>query len=251
MKPAICLITIIPNKTWLDFLNKFTNYDIFVVVDNLQFDYSQIKNDYPNVKIIIVTDEECKKYGYIHSSYMPYSSLVFNEIIAWDRALCYFTNLNKNYEQVWFFEDDVFFYNEETLLQIDTKYQKSDMLCKNKNPQPGPGEWCWFWPAITIHFSPPYFHSPICAVKLSNTFLSCLDEYIKVNKKLPFVEAILPSIAHQQNLNLVIASEFSEIHWRKDWKYDDFNTTNLFHPVKNMEQQEKTREYLIKKVKEN
>lgn len=245
MENAICLITIKPNKTWLDLLNKFENYDIYIAVDDLISDYEIYKINYPNIHFIKVSDDECRNYGYIHSSYMPASSLVFNEIIAWDRGLCYFTNINKNYKQIWFFEDDVFFYNEKTLLNIDLKYQESDILCKDKNPQPKPGEWNWFWPAIHINFPEPYFHSPICGIRLSKLFLDKLNEYIKKTKKLAFIEALLPSIAHYYKLQYVIADyDLSEIHWRKEWKITEINKDQIYHPIKNMNYQREIRNYL-------
>jgi hypothetical protein len=156
MKKAICLITRTPNKIWLEFLNNFENYDIYVLVDDLITDYKDYEQIYANIRFIKITDDECRQHGYIHSSYMPTSSLVFNEIIAWDRALYYFTNMNTNYQLVWFFEDDVFLYSEETLMQIDIKnISDSVLLCKDKNPEPKEGEWSWFWPAIEIHFLQP------------------------------------------------------------------------------------------------
>lgn len=244
MDNAICLITIIPSKIWLEFLNKFENYDIYIVVDDLTPNYESYKELYPKINIIKVTDDECKNYGYIHSSYMLNSSLIFNEIIAWDRGLCYFTNINKNYKQVWFFEDDVFFYNEQILLNIDFKYSYSDILCKDKNTQPKQDEWNWFWPAIQIHFPEPYFHSPICAIRLSQLFLKKLNEYININKKLAFIEALLPSIAHYYNLKYVLVDEFKQIHWRKEWYNTDMNKYDIFHPVKNMDNQNTFRLYL-------
>ena len=245
MKKAVCLITIKPNKIWLDFLNNFENYDIYVVVDDLVTDYDIYKNMYPKINFIQIVDDVCKQYGYIHSSYMPYSSLVFNEIIAWDRALCYFTNMNTNYQQVWFFEDDVFFYNEESLLKIDVKHSEADLLCRDKNPQPKEGEWDWFWPAIQIHFPEPYFHSTICAIRLSNNFLQKLDEYIKINKKLAFIEALLPSIAYFNNLKVNLVDEFKQIHWRKDWQNSEMNKHDIFHPIKNTEQHREFRLHLF------
>jgi hypothetical protein len=247
MKKAICLITIRPNKIWLNFLNNFENYDIYVVVDDLITDYddcNDYKNIYPNIQFIKVSDDECRHRGYIHSSYMPTSSLVFNEIIAWDRALCYFTNMNKNYEHVWFFEDDVFFYSEETLLQIELKHRDADLLCKEKNQEPKAGEWDWFWPVIQINFPGPYFHSPICAIRLSKTYLEKLDEYIIMNKKLAFIEALLPSIAYYNNLKVELVDEFNQIHWRRDWQLSDLNKNDIFHPMKNMEQQREMRELI-------
>ena len=244
MKRAICLITIRPSQIWMDFLKNFKNYDIYVVVDDLTKDYSEFEEQYPKLHLIKVSDEECRKNGYLHSSYMPRSSLIFNEIIAWDRALCYFTNVNKTHDQVWFFEDDVFFHHEQTLLDIDSKYQVSDILCRDKNAQPKPGEWDWFWPAIRIHFQEPHFHSPICAVRLSNVFLEKLDEYIRLTNKLAFIEALLPSIAHYYGLTYVLADELNQIHWRKEWSTSDMSRTQIFHPMKNMEQQKEMRDFL-------
>jgi len=247
MKKAICLITTTPNKIWLEFLNNFENYDIYVVVDDLITDYKDYDQIYANIRFIKITDDECRQYGYIHSSYMPTSSLAFNEIIAWDRALCYFTNMNTNYEQVWVFEDDVFFYSEETLLQIDLKHSSdADLLCKDKNPEPKEGEWCWFWPAIEIHFHGPYFHSPICAIRLSKTYLEKLNDYIKTSKKLAFIEALLPSIAYYNNLKVELVDEFKKIVWRNNWQLSEINTHDIFHPIKNMEQQATFRKQLLK-----
>jgi hypothetical protein len=244
MKKAICLITIRPNKIWLDFLNNFENYDIYVVIDDLLTNYDDYINTYSNINFIKISDDECKYYGYVHSSYMPTSSLIFNEIISWDRALCYFTNINTKYEHIWFFEDDVFFYNENTLLQIDLKHNGADLLCKDKNPQPKEGEWCWFWPAIEIHFKPPYFHSPICAIRVSKTYLEKLNEYIKINKKLAFIEALLPSIGYYNNLTVELVNEFNKIFWRHDWQLSELNKYDVYHPMKNMEQQNEMRDYL-------
>jgi len=235
-KNAVCLVTIRPSSVWTDLLKQFQNYDVFIVVDNI---------DTESVGVIKITNDECIRHGYIHSSYMPNSSLTFNEIIAWDRALYYFTNINTGYDNVWFFEDDVFFYDENTLLNIDKTYPKSDILCKEKNSEPKSGEWSWFWPAIHIHFPPPYFHSPICAVRMSNSLLSHLNEYVKQNKVLFFIEAMFPSIAHYNHLTYDSPAELGQLHWRKDWTIDELNKSQVFHPMKNMEQQREFRSLLM------
>jgi len=240
---AICLLTINPNEIWMKFLSKFTSqkYDIYVVLDNIDFDTQIYEEKYSNINFIKVKNDDCINSGYIHSSYMPTSSLKFNEIIAWDRALYYFTNIDVSYENIWFFEDDCFFYDENTILNIDTKYPDSDILCKEKNPEPKEDEWKWFWPAIHIHFSPPYFHTPICAVRLSNKLLFHLNQYVITNKKLFFIEAMFPSIAHYNNLIYETCEEMGQLFWRREWIPADFNKNQIFHPVKNMNQQDKNR----------
>jgi len=239
---AVCLVTIKPNAHWVDLLRKFQNYDVFVVVDR--------PTDPECQDFIQITNDDCIQNGYIHSSYMPTTALAFNEIIAWDRALFYFTNVRTEYDNVWFFEDDVFFYGESTILNVDKKYKNSDILCKEKNPEPREDEWNWFWPAISINFPGPYFHSQICAVRMSRRMLSYIDEYVKKphNRKLFFIEAMFPSIAHHHGLVYDMPTELNEIHWRRDWTANDMNHATFFHPMKNMDQHREFRELLALKT---
>ena len=232
---AICLLTIHPHPVWIDFLNQWNHYDVYVFVDREYKDINDMNDVKKNMKTIYVSDEECRRRGFIHSSYMPYSSLVFPEIIAWDRALCFMTDPSTpRYDQVWFLEDDVFVYDETVLKNIDSKYPNSDILCKDKNPQPQPGEWCWFWPAVHLPFPEPYFHSPICAVRLSGLFLDKLGEYALTQGKLAFIEALFPSLVVHHGMRYVMGiEEMQTLHWRRDWDVlSELNTRQIFHPAK-------------------
>ena len=139
LQNAICLLTITPSIIWIDFLSKIKNYDVYIMLDNINFDAKIYQQKYPNLKFIQIKNEDCVASGYIHSLYMQNASLVFNEIVAWDRGLYYFTTLNVSYDNIWFFEDDCFFYNEDTLLNIDLKYPNADILCKDKTSEPKNG----------------------------------------------------------------------------------------------------------------
>jgi len=239
---AIALITREPNEKWLDFLATFQEYDVYIILDNLVCDTEKYTAAYPTLRFIQIPNQDCIHHGYIHSSYMPTSSLHFNEIISWDRALYYFTNVNREYDHVWFFEDDVFFYGEETILAIDQKVVDADLVCRDKNPEPAPGEWGWFWPVITIEFPPPYFHSPICAVRMSKTLLSCIADYVRQSKKLFFIESMFPSIAHLHGLKYQVCGEEMEtLYWRRDWTMEEFGKTQIYHPVKNLEEHARIR----------
>jgi hypothetical protein len=243
---AVALITREPNEIWLDFLSTFRHYDVYIILDNLECDIRLYAVTYPTLRFIQIPNRECIDHGYIHSSYMPTSSLHFNEIIAWDRALYYFTNVNRNtYDHVWFFEDDVFFYGESTILAIDAKMVDADLVCRDKHPEPGPGEWGWFWPVITIGFDPPYFHSPICAVRMSKTLLSAIDEYVRESRKLFFIEAMFSSIAHLHGLKYQKCEEEMEtLYWRREWRIEEFRKNQIYHPVKNLEEHARIRSWL-------
>ena len=43
---AICLICINPNKIWCEFLNTFTKYKIFLIIDDNNFDSLSFKTNY-------------------------------------------------------------------------------------------------------------------------------------------------------------------------------------------------------------
>jgi hypothetical protein len=123
---SICLITFHPDKIWCDFLNSFVNYKIFIIVDDNNFNLVEFETNYTNIKFIKVEDEKCKSNGYIDTSFT-----LKKLISGWDKALYYFGIEYIDNDFIWFIEDDVFFYNEDTLLQIDNQYINSDFLSNN------------------------------------------------------------------------------------------------------------------------
>jgi hypothetical protein len=184
-------------------------------------------------------------HGFKGSSYMPTSSIQFNEIIAWDRALYYFCWIQYHYDQVWFLEDDVFIYGEETVGNLDDIYPDSDLLCRDMTPEPREGEWTWFWPCITLPFQSPHFRSMICAVRMSQTMLQRISEYIANYRKMEFIEALFPSIAFHHQLKINTPCEFEKIEWRHDWTNTDISKSDFVHPMKNHAIQSEERMRLI------
>lgn len=245
-KNALCVLTIEPHLELIEFYAKFKQYDVYFIIDNLSYNCDILRETYPSVQFIQIPNEVCELSGFKHSSYMPSSSLTFNEIIAWDRAMYYFTSFNTSYDFVWFLEDDVFIYGEETIQTVDKKYQKSDLLCRDKTPQSKPGEWQWFWPAIHINFEGPYFQSLICAVRMSSELLKCINDYVKLNKQMFFIEAMFPTIAHKNNLLHDRPDELNKIVWRNDWKQQQHDITrcDFVHPVKLIDLQNEFRKLL-------
>lgn len=56
---AICLVTFKPNKIYLDFLNKFDTYDIYIIIDDNENNYNDIKIQYPKLNFVQIMNEEC------------------------------------------------------------------------------------------------------------------------------------------------------------------------------------------------
>jgi hypothetical protein len=100
---CICLITLRPSVIWCNFLNKFSKYKIYIIVDDNEFKLYEFKNKYKNIDFIQIEDEKCKSNGYIDTNF-----IIKKLISGWDKALYYFGVENKNHDFIWFIEDDVF-----------------------------------------------------------------------------------------------------------------------------------------------
>ena len=202
----ICLITFRPKKSWCKFLNTFTKYKIVIIVDDNDFDLSLFK--YENIKFIKIKDEICKQNGYENTNFF------IKPISGWDKALYYFGLENSNYNFVWFLEDDVFFYNENTLLTIDKEYKKDDLLSNNFNINQNGVKNTWHWNKININYTPPYYHGMMCIVRFSKKMMFCINDYAKKNNTLFFLEAMFPTIAIKNKLKYNNPTQFNDVHYR-------------------------------------
>ena len=228
---VICLITLNPNTIWCDFLNKFQNYKIIIIIDDNNFDLSDFENEYKNIKFIKIENEKCKSSGYINSSFISFQKI----IIGWDKALYYFANENLDYDFIWFLEDDVFLYNEDTILNIDKQYVNDDLLSNELVENLDGNRGSWLWNRINnINYYPPYYNGMICCVRFSKKMLNCISDYVETNKTLFFLEAMFPTVAKKNNLKCSNPNEFNQIHWRYNFKDNEINKMGLFHPIKNI-----------------
>jgi hypothetical protein len=226
---AICLITFNPNKIWCDFLNLFNKYKIFMIVDDNNFDLSDFSNNYNNITFIKIDDEKCNCSGYINTNFC-----IGKLISGWDKALYYFGVENTNFDFVWFIEDDVFFYNEDTILNIDNQFINDDLLSNCHGENTSGDKSYWHWCNINIAYPPPYYNGMMCAVRFSKKMMSCINDYAIQNKTIFFLEALFPTIAIKNNLNYRNPPEFINIHWRHDFQKEHINMSGLYHPVKDL-----------------
>ena len=117
----IALICLKPEEPYLEFLNNFTNYEVYIIIDDNSVNYTLLYSaKHTNLRFIQIPDEICSQYGFTNVNNFG----VLKHISGWDKALYYlslnFKNTDSN-TKIWFIEDDVFFYDEETLLRIDAK----------------------------------------------------------------------------------------------------------------------------------
>ena len=119
MRTAVCVICFKPHDAWIKFLSTFTEYDVFVIIDDNSHDYVS-SND--KIKFVQVSHEDCMNNGFLGINFL------FHNPTGWEKALYYFSTVMKDHDRVWFMEEDIFFNSEKTLLDIDAAYPTSDLL---------------------------------------------------------------------------------------------------------------------------
>lgn len=237
MKKALVLITKVPSIPYLQFLDTFTHYDVFVVIDSSEYDITEITTTYPKIQYIQINSDECERNHYCNSSTITLEK----SVSGWDKSLYYFSTMNTNYDYVWFMEDDVFIYNENTLLQMDEKYNNADVLCNSNYGEAKLEE--WLWDKISIEIPYPYYCGMVCCSRLSSALLKCIQNYTIKYKTLFFIEAMFPTLAKYHRLETVIdPTEMLTITWNE--KATNYNTTNIFHPNKDIFEHAVIREQL-------
>jgi hypothetical protein len=230
MKTALCLICHRPNDIWLKFLNKFVNYDVYVLIDDNTKTYS---TEFKNLNVIQVQNEDCKESGFCDVNFFMDKHIF---IAGWDKALYYFAVKNTNYKNIWFIEDDVFFANETTLVNIDNQYPVADLLAntitsKTENPT-------WpHWKLIENKINEPHYTAMCCASRVSNCLLQKIKEYATTNKTLFFIEGLIPTLCRQNYLTSYSPSELNTIYWRHSFLISTINTTQVYHPIKSIRTQ--------------
>lgn len=219
-----------PNKIWFDFLSKFTKYDIYVVIDDNSTNYKELYTNYKNINVIQIDNNNCVNSGFKCTSTVTLKK----DVTGWDKAVYYFSYINNTYHNVWFFEEDVFLYNEKTLLDIDSKYIDGDLLSNKYGENLLGRNTDWVWHMINIKFPPPYYCAMVCGVRMSKPMLSAIKEYATTHKTLFFLEALFPSICKRHGLKYDTPDELHTVTHRNVFKDTDINTNNLFHPMKDL-----------------
>ena len=223
---CLCVIMHKPNPLWLKFLNDIHLYDVFVVIDDNEINYTKLYgNEYPNINFIQVDNRTCKKHGFINVNHV-----IKKLVTGWEKALLYFSRINKKYQNVWFMEDDVFINSENTLANIDSQYPNSDLLAKKPVQNQHCLDWT-HWKRIKVSFPPPYFKTMVCATRMSKEMLSLINQYAEHNKTLFFLEALFPTLAKKYSIQYDSPSEMSTITWRRAWTEQEINSSQIFHPL--------------------
>ena len=238
MADVICILTVKPHIIWLDFLSTFKTLKTYIMIDNNSFDCTELKKKYPTIEFIQIDDNECIINGYKNMNIL----YVKKTVTSWDKAVYYF--YKNPIHSVWFIESDTFFYNEQTLLNINIKCVAEDLLVGNLINESNP--WM-FWSDLTnVKTQKPWYASMVCAIRVSSKLLNAISNYASKYKTLYFLEALFPTECISNKLSYKIIDELSNIKAIGEIVPD--STDKLYHPIKKLEKHLHFRHILTKLV---
>ncbi len=243
---AICFLTVRPNRLFFNFCENLAlvndNYKIYVCVD----DNEHMVTCNENINIIKLDSMMCENLGFKSTV-----SWLNNKACSRDKALYFFCKINKSYEFVWFIEEDVLIPTSTTIQEIDEKYSTGDLLSRSnfiindKFIDAGWYHWKLIYSQTNLPF--PYAKSMICAIRVSNKLLECIENYADNYKNLFMNEVIFNTLALHNELEIKTPPELSGITYRRVWKKEEIKKTYLYHPIKNINTQWDFRNYLLNK----
>jgi hypothetical protein len=238
MKKIICLLAVKPCEKTYNFYKNIqlnSDYDVYIVLDDVRY---QIPGDDGTITVIRVESVECKSKGF-HSTIKDMQDIVSSR----DKALYYFRDVS--FDCIWILEEDVFVPSINTIIDIDNNYS-GDLLVERDTDICNTIECGWHWRLVQhkIKIPPPYSKGMICSVRCSKQLLTYIGDYAATYNTLFIDEALFHTLSLQNNLKITAVPEMETIVFKNDWRKEDIKSTNLYHPVKNINQQYEFREYL-------
>ena len=231
MKITIAILCISPNKIHLDFYTTFDReyYDLYFIIDNNNYDTKKLAEKY-DCKFIQIDDKTVLSNKYYGINY-----IISKSVTSWDKAVYYFTKVNKEYEYVWFIEDDVFVPTNKTIYNIDLKYPDFDLLSSSNIPNLNGKTNYWHWKEAANKIKLPWFSSMVCAIRVSKKLLGEVEKLVLKKKKLLFLEFMFNTLCNHSKLKQFSPKELEFIVYRKIYTKENILETHLYHPIKNID----------------
>jgi len=242
-RTAIAFLSKSLHEETLRFANEIaekTKFNVYIIIDDEE--PMRIKS---NVAIIQVTDEIATINGYRGCNIDSNSTHIKKSVIAYDKCLFYFCEMNPKYEFIWIMEDDCFIPSVDTIVNLHSKYSGYDLVTPN-NFKKTDNAMDWHWHSIVDKIEPLYYYSMVCAMGISKATLNCVKEYVQKNDTLFYIEVMFNTLCMQNNLKCIDAFELKSVVWQGKWDIDEFILLpdNIFHPRKDLENYPKMREMI-------
>lgn len=213
------------------------NYDVFYMIDDEKKKSRERNMTNGHHQVVQISSALTKSKGY-WGSVLYYK----DRACAKDKALYYFSQVNKVYDFIWLVEEDVFIPTNATLQLIDQKHQTEDLLLPEFQIRRMKNETLkWHWRTIRKRngLPLPWGEGMVCVCRLSRKFMQVLGQHVKKQHQLFIDESLYSTLGIHHNLSMSSPPEFSKIIYRGTYEYADIqsNPSYLYHPVKNLNMQ--------------
>lgn len=250
-----------PTEDVLNFaieLSEATPFDIYFVCDNENYVWHDALL-HPKVQIVTFPKSENIKANFTHAASYTFSHTNSGDVSVWahDRALLLASSAEfaQRYCRVWLIEDDVFIPSVEAALHVDKLAADYDYVSTSKVPS-WPAQWSHWgeFADSTAQFEinqKHWRHNMMNAVSLSTRYLSKLRDFAKINGRLAFSEAMLPTFVLHWNLTHLKLNDLT-MEWRLgprrltsySWRVISAGRMKWFHPMKDQELRKQFRQAL-------
>lgn len=242
----ICFLTVRPSKLCYELCKEILEdhddsiYRGYICIDDNAY---QIPNYDEKIPIIQIDNDECEYNGFKNT--VTYCK---NRACSRDKALYYFCKLEKEYQYIWFIEEDVFIPSKTTIPYLDDKYKTGDLITSSHDIlQTTKTKWSFAKRAFeefADYCAPPYANGMVCAIRVSRMLMMFIEEYADFFNTLHFCEVLFNTLAMKNNLEIVISEELSSIEFQKVWKIDNIKQRYLYHPIKDICIQSEYRKFI-------
>jgi len=244
-KKAICFLSASFSDKLYEFVKELAkddterDYDFYICIDKGV--ESDINNNDENITLLFVDGKSAEEKGF-KSSVWYFQGRACSR----DKALYYFSIEKPDvYDNIWMIEDDVFFYNLETIRRLDRRYPSCDLLTKqfdivrNEHEK---NKMTWLhWHFLNDKIGFPWTKGMISVIRVSSLLLSVIRDYALKNKTLLFDESMFTTLSLHYNLIVETPDEFQEVIWYDNIIWNYLNSTHFLHPIKDLSFHEKLR----------
>lgn len=238
----VFMCTDVPNEKWLERINALDSYQYtkLVVTDLEDTPLSEeLMRKFSSIQFYQVKREEVLQEGYwdfVFADRKNKMNVAKQHICTWDKALYLHQKHKWNFNYVWFFEYDVMIPKRDTISFLDYTFPDADLLCSTHISYENDPRFPW-WSQTMV--PKPWFHSMVCACRVSSKLLRLVHEFAKTNQKLFYLEIMLNTLAAHANLKIVNPVQMKNVVFMKRFQDTEVNAYELIHPVKDFQQQER------------
>ena len=253
-KNKSCIVALCEDSkptTFSRFLSTFSDYDIFFF-NNKKGDNSFKKNSWGNY--VNISEEYCIRSGYSGFSYNDRNKV---ESKALEKAALFMYGLYKKlrkemYRNIWFIHEDVFFFSEKTLKDIDKRYSKASLVCKNLLRASSIKDKKTLWRLFGENSrnrhavdNSQLFYSNLKAFRIRPEMMLSYNSYAEHHSQLFYNEIYLPTFALLNNFTISRPPEMRTISSEppQNWDIRNLDKTCFFSPM-NFEEQKNMRTLL-------